>query len=73
MFYNVTQQQHNNNSNHKLLRIRHCGLFQFRITSEIINQFRHLAGLLGRVTACRKAFTYTGQHNTERRGQTAMP
>jgi hypothetical protein len=32
---------------HQLLRIRICGLFQFRITSEIMNQFRHLAELLG--------------------------
>jgi hypothetical protein len=32
----------------QLLRIWPCDLFQFRITSEIINLFRHLAGLLGR-------------------------
>jgi hypothetical protein len=31
-----------------LLRIRPCGLFQFRITSEIMNH-RHMVGLLGRV------------------------
>jgi hypothetical protein len=31
-----------------LLRIRPCGLFQFRITSEIMNH-RHTIGLLGRV------------------------
>jgi hypothetical protein len=29
-----------------------CGLFQFRITFEIINQFRHLVGLLGLVQYC---------------------
>jgi hypothetical protein len=34
---------------HQLLRIWPCGLFQFRITSELMNQFRHLVGLLGRV------------------------
>jgi hypothetical protein len=34
---------------HQLLRIRLYGLFQFRITSEITSQFRHLVGLLGRV------------------------
>jgi hypothetical protein len=36
-----------NNHRRQRLRIRLCGLFQFRITSEIINLFRHLAGLLG--------------------------
>jgi hypothetical protein len=34
---------------HQLLRIWPCGLLQFRITSEIMNLFRHLAGLPGRV------------------------
>jgi hypothetical protein len=37
------------NHYHELLRIRPCGLFQFKITSEITNQFLHLAGPLGRV------------------------
>jgi hypothetical protein len=40
--------QHHHN---QLLRIRPCGLFQFRTTSEIENQFKHLAGLLGRVVS----------------------
>jgi hypothetical protein len=31
-----------------LLRIRPCGLFQYRITSEIMN-YQHMVGLLGRV------------------------
>lgn len=35
--------------NHQHIRTRRCGLFQFRITSEIIHQFRRLAGLLARV------------------------
>jgi hypothetical protein len=39
----------NNHHHHQLLRIRPCGLFQFWITSEIMNQFRHLVWLLGRV------------------------
>jgi hypothetical protein len=34
---------------HQLLRIMHCGLFQFRITPEVMNQFKHLTGLLGRL------------------------
>jgi len=39
----------------------------FRFTSEIMNY-----DLLGGDRAQRKAFTYTGQHNTERLGQTSM-
>jgi hypothetical protein len=32
----------------RLLLVRPCSLFQFRITYEIMNLFRHLVGLLGR-------------------------
>jgi hypothetical protein len=35
--------------------------------------FRHTVGLLGWVISRHKASTYTGKHNTERRGQTPMP
>jgi hypothetical protein len=34
---------------YQLLPIRPCGLFQLRNTSEIMNLFRHMVGLLGRV------------------------
>jgi hypothetical protein len=40
----------------------------------LLELFRQTVGLLGRVWSTRrKAPTYTGQHNTERRGQTSMP
>jgi hypothetical protein len=38
-----------------------------------IEIFRHMVGLLGRVISPSQTSTYTGQHNTERRGQTSMP
>jgi hypothetical protein len=53
---------------HQLLLIRPYSLLQFRITSEIMNHFRHLVELLGRIISPSQ-----GQHNTERRGQTSMP
>jgi hypothetical protein len=62
-----------NNFNHQPLRIRLCGMFQFRTASEIIKQFRHWQDSLDGLSARRKASAYTGQYNTERRGKTAMP
>jgi hypothetical protein len=52
----------------QLLRIRPCGLFQFRITSEIINQSRHLVGLLGRVISLSQGLYQhrTAQHRKTR-------
>jgi len=38
-----------------------------------MNLLGHLVGLLGWGLAQHKASTYTGQHNTEKRGQTSMP
>jgi hypothetical protein len=43
---NKNNNNNSNNNNNKLLRIRPFGLFQFRITSATVNQFRHLARLL---------------------------
>jgi hypothetical protein len=48
-------------------------MFQLKITSEIVNPFRRLAGLLLRGSARRKASAYTGQHNTEESGHKFMP
>jgi hypothetical protein len=43
------------------------------IYRKFLELFRHMVGLLGEWSARRKASTYTGQHNTERRRQTSMP
>jgi hypothetical protein len=52
--------------------IRPCDLFQFRITSEILNHFDAWQDSFDGGSDLHKASTYTEQHNTERRGQKAM-
>jgi len=37
-----------------------------------MNLFGHLVGLLGRGIGSMQASTYTGEHNTEKRGYTSM-
>jgi hypothetical protein len=54
------------------IQVRHCDLFQFRTTSEIMNQF-DMVGHLEQGSARCSASSYTGQHITERRGQTSVP
>jgi hypothetical protein len=49
-----------------------CDLFQFKITSEIINQFNIWLDILDVGSARRKASTYKGQHNKEKLGQAFM-
>jgi hypothetical protein len=46
---NIREKRIRNNNNNKLLLVRPCGLFQFRTTSEIMNQLRHMVGLIERV------------------------
>jgi hypothetical protein len=63
----------NGDNNKSVVQIRPCDLFQFGISSEVMNQFDIWWDTLDGGSAQRKAYTYTGQHNTERRGQTSMP
>lgn len=50
-----------------------CDLFQFKINCEIIYKFDIWQDSLDGAPARRKASTSTGQHNTEKPGQTSMP
>jgi hypothetical protein len=43
------------------------------IYKRFLELLRHMEDFLDEWSARRKASTYTGQHNTERRGQTSMP
>jgi hypothetical protein len=53
---------------HQLVRTRPYGLSQFRITSEIMNQFRHMVGLLGRgISPSQRLYLHrTAQHKKTR-------
>jgi len=44
------------------------------LTSEIMNLFGHLVGLLGwGISPTQGLYLHTAQHNTEKRGHTSMP
>jgi hypothetical protein len=50
-----------------LLRIRSCGLFQFKITSEIMSH-RHMVGLLGRlISSSQGLYLHRATHHRETR------
>jgi hypothetical protein len=55
------------------IQVRSCDLFQFRIASGIMNRFQVWCESLHGGSARRKACASTGQHSTERRGQTCIP
>jgi hypothetical protein len=60
--------------NHQLLQIRPRSLFQLRTTSAMMNErLDSWEDSLDEWSARRKASAYTGQHKTERRGQTHIP